>query len=98
METVENRKIDGAETHWFVDGKDVGTGDSFTVKEAKKSYTIVAKYMDGDKVLAETEVETVTVKNGFFDKLKAFFRALFRKLPVVVQEYLGVEIIDRVLP
>ena len=55
-------------------------------------------WVDGDKVLDETEVETVKVKSGFFDKLKAFFRALFNQLPVVVQEYLGVKMIDRVLP
>ncbi|MDD6061750.1 MAG: leucine-rich repeat domain-containing protein, partial [Oscillospiraceae bacterium] len=90
--------VDGAEIHWFVDGKDMGTGDTYTMKEAKKNFIVQAKYMKDGKVLAESETETVTVKTGFFDKLKAFFRALFRKLPVVVQEYLGVEIIDRVLP
>ena len=88
----------GGEIHWFVDGRDVDTGESYTVNEAKKTFTVQAKYMDGDKVLDETEVETVKVKSGFFDKLKAFFRALFNQLPVVVQEYLGVEMIDRVLP
>lgn len=49
-------------------------------------------------ILAESETETVNVKTGFFAKLKAFFRALFGRLPKVVQEYLGVEIIDRMLP
>ena len=85
------KPIDGAEIHWFVDGKDVGTGDTYTVKEAKKNFTVQAKYMDGDKVLAESEVETVKVTTGFFDKLIAFFRALFKKLPVLTQEYLGIE-------
>ena len=85
--------VDGAAIHWFVDGKDVGTGDSYTVKEAKKSYTLVAKYMQDGAVLAESEIETVTVKNGFFDKLKAFFRALFKKLPVLAQAFVGVETI-----
>ena len=73
--------------------RDVGTGDSYTVKEAKKSYTLVAKYMQDGAVLAESEIETVTVKNGFFDKLKAFFRALFKKLPVLAQAFVGVETI-----
>ena len=90
--------VSNAQVHWFVDGKDAGTGESCTVKEAKKNFTVQAKYMQDGEVLAESEIETVTVKNGFFDKLKAFFRALFRKLPVVVQEYLSVEVIDRVLP
>ena len=90
--------VDGAKTHWFIDGKDVGTGETYTVKEAKKDFTVQAKYMQGAKILAESETETVKVNSGFFAKLKAFFRALFGKLPVVVQEYLGVEYIDRVLP
>ncbi|MGN0636530.1 MAG: hypothetical protein ACI4I5_09960, partial [Acutalibacteraceae bacterium] len=86
-----NSPVDGAEIHWFVDGKDVGTGESYTVKEAKKTFTVQAKYMDGNKVLDETEVETVSVKTGFFAKLAAFFKALLRKLPVLVQEYVGME-------
>ena len=86
---------DGGEIHWFVDSKDMGTGDTYTMKEAKKNFTVQAKYMKDGKVLAESETETVTVKTGFFDKLIAFFRALFRKLPVLTQEYLGIK---RILP
>ena len=90
--------VDGATIHWFIDGQDKGASDTYTEKEAKVTYTVQAKYMKGNTVLAESETETVTVKTGFFARLKAFFRALFGRLPKVVQEYLGVEIIDRVLP
>lgn len=90
--------VDGAAVHWFIDGQDKGTGETFEWKEAKQSYTVQAKYVKGSEILAESESENVTVKTGFFAKLKAFFRALFGRLPKVVQEYLGVEIIDRVLP
>ena len=89
---------DGAKTHWFIDGKDAGTGDTYTVKEAKKDFNVQAKYIKDGKVLAESDTETVKVNSGFFAKLKAFFRGLFGKLPVVVQEYLGVEFIDRIEP
>ncbi len=68
------------------------------IKEAKKDFTVQAKYVKDGKVLAQSEIETVKVKAGFFAKLKAFFRSLFGKLPKVVQTYLGVEIIERVLP
>ena len=90
--------VSGAEVQWFVDGKSVGTGAQYTVREATKNVNVQAKYMQGTKTLAESEIETVKVASGFFARLKAFFRALFGRLPVVVQEYLGVEMIERILP
>ena len=84
--------VDGAKTHWFVDGKDTAAGDTFTVKEVKKDFNIQAKYIKDGSVLAESDTETVKVNSGFFARLKAFFRALFGKLPVVVQDYFGVAI------
>ena len=94
---VTNR-VSGASVHWFIDGQDKGANDTYTMKEVKKDFTVQAKYVKDGKVLADSEIETVTVNVGFFTRLKAFFRALFGRLPKVVQEYLGVEIIDRVLP
>lgn len=90
--------VSGAQIHWLINGQDKGTSDTYTEKEAKKDFTVQAKYMKDGKVLAESEIETVKVNAGFFARLKAFFRALFGRLPKVVQEYLGIEIIDRVLP
>lgn len=95
--TVVN-PIAGGQIHWYVDGKDVGTDETCTVKEAKATYTVQAKYVKDSKVLAESEIETVNVNTGFFARLKAFFRALFGRLPKVVQEHFGIEIIDRILP
>ena len=89
--TAEVKNDEGGQVCWFVDGQNKGSGDTYTVKEATKNFTVQAKYMRDGKVLAESEIETVKVNSGFFAKLKAFFRALFGKLPVVVQEYLGVE-------
>jgi len=97
VDEIQNPVAD-ASVHWFIDGQDKGAIDTCTVKEAKATFTVQAKYMKGNIVLAESETETVNVKTGFFARLKAFFRALFGRLPKVVQEYLGVEIIDRVLP
>ena len=90
--------VDGAQIHWFVDGQNKGVADTYTVKEAKKDFAVQAKYVKDGKVLAESEIETVKVNAGFFARLKAFFRGLFGLLPKVTQEYLGIEIIDRVLP
>jgi len=90
--------VEGAEVHWIIDGKDAGMGDTFTVKESKTSFSVQAKYIKDGNDLAESDIENANVKTGFFARLLAFFRALFGRLPKVVQEYLGVEIIDRVLP
>ena len=85
--------------HWFINDIDQGTGESYTVQQAVSGYTIQCRLIGSDgSVLAESEIETITVKTGFFAKLKAFFRGLFGLLPKVAQEYLGVEFIDRVLP
>ncbi|MCR4615410.1 MAG: bacterial Ig-like domain-containing protein, partial [Clostridiales bacterium] len=90
--------VSGAAVHWFVDGKDACTGDKYTVTKAKKSYTVQVKYIKDGKVLAESGVESVDVKTGFFAKLTAFFRSIFGALPKVVQGYFGVEVIDKMLP
>lgn len=95
VDDVQN-PVDGASIHWFINGQDKGASDTYIVKEAKATFTVQAKYMRGNTALAESETETVNVKTGFFAKLKAFFRALFRRLPKVMQEYLGIEIIEKV--
>ncbi|MBQ6266891.1 MAG: InlB B-repeat-containing protein [Clostridia bacterium] len=75
-----------AVVHWFVDGKDVGTGETYKKEKATADYTVQCRLIGSDgSVLAESEVETVKVNTGFFAKLVAFFRGLFGKLPVIVQ-------------
>lgn len=88
---VENT-VDGAVVHWFINGEEVGTGDSCTVSEATKDFTVQAKYIKDGTVLAESETETVNVKSGFFDRLVAFFRILFEKLAALAKKIFGVKI------
>ncbi len=72
---------EGAEIHWFVNGEDVGTGDICTVEDPTDDYTVQAKVIDKDgNTLDETKVQPVKVKNGFFDRLKAFFAELIEKI------------------
>ena len=71
---------EGSGIHWFVNGKDVGTGKSYTVEDPTEDYTVQAKVIDKDgNVLAKSEILKVHVKNGFFDRLKAFFTELIEK-------------------
>ena len=65
---------EGAEVHWFVNGEDVGTGESYTVEDPTEDYNIYAAVVDADgNTLDETQVQAVKVRNGFMDKLKWFF-------------------------
>ncbi|MCR4614815.1 MAG: DUF6273 domain-containing protein [Clostridiales bacterium] len=84
--------LPGAEIRWFIDGKDSGTGDTYTVTKAKKSYSVQVKYIKDSKTIAESGVETVNVKTGFFAKLTAFFLGVFGRLPKIVQAFPGVDI------
>ena len=86
-----NNAPDSAEVHWIINGEDVFTGSSYTKTEAIKDFTVQAKLMQGSTELAASKSETVKVSSGFFAKLKAFFRDLFHKLPVITQEFLGIE-------
>lgn len=90
--------VSGASVHWFIDGQDKGTGEKYTVTKATESFTVQAKYIKDGKVLAESGVEKVSVKTGFFAKLLAFFRSIFGALPKVVQGYMGAEIVEKFLP
>lgn len=54
---------------------------SFTVTNAEDDFTIKA-YVVSE--LFSSETQNITVKHGFFDKIKAFFRGLFKKLPVYI--------------
>ena len=104
---VESRKVDyrttitfkvkddqipaGTEVHWLINNEDVSAGSSCTVTDAKKDFTVQVKLMQGSTELAASQIETVKVNSGFFARLKAFFRNLFHRLPVITQEFLGIE-------
>ena len=77
---------EGTSIHWFINGEDKGTGDKFTIDKATSDFTVQIKLVDSDgTVLKESEIETVKVKTGLFDKIIAFFRGLFRRLPNITQ-------------
>ena len=72
---------EGAEIHWFVNGEDVGAGESYTAEDPTDDYTIQAKVIDKDgNVVEESPTAKVKVRNGFFDRLKAFFAELIEKI------------------
>ncbi len=76
----------GSSVNWYVNGEFIATAQSFTYKEARESFTIQAKLCNGTgQAVAESGIETVNIKTGFWAKIVAFFRNLFRKLPVIVQ-------------
>ncbi len=72
------------------------SGEKLIVNEAKEDFVFHVraeeKTADGFAVVAVSPEEHVYVKKGFFDRLKAFLRNLFHKLPDIAQEYLGAEI------
>ncbi len=74
------------------------SGGNLIVDNAKEDFVFYAraeeKTSDGFAVVAISPEEHVYVKKGFFDKVKAFFRNLFHKLPVITQEVLGMEIYE----
>lgn len=81
---IENA-VEGEETVWFVNGKEVGKGNTYTVGKATENFTVQCKTKDIRGNVIESEIETVKVKNGFFDRFIAFFRSLFRMLPDIEQ-------------
>ena len=83
--TYENKPT-GATIHWFINGIEKGSGETYTVEKATSTYTVQTKLVAKDgRVIAESEVETVNINSGFFAKLIAFFKNLFGSLPVIKQ-------------
>ena len=76
--TTENQSL-GSTVHWFVNGEDKGTSETLTVSNVSNSFTVKAKIIKDGVVLAESEEENVTVKNGFFDRMVAFIKKLVSK-------------------
>ncbi|MBR2730655.1 MAG: hypothetical protein IKD72_01550, partial [Clostridia bacterium] len=75
-----------AQVHWFVDGKDTGvTGEKYTNSQATASYSVQAKLMQSDTILAESKTEKVEINSGLSARLIAIFRQLFSRLPVISQ-------------
>ena len=61
-----------ATVHWFVNGQDVGTGTQYAVRYAKADYTTQAKLIDSSgKTIAESEIETVHIRQDIWSRLRA---------------------------
>ncbi len=76
------------EIHWFINGVDMGTGNSdgtYTVKEAKSTYTVQIKVYSNGIETGHSEIETVNISNGFFERIIAFFKSLFNSLTTFTQ-------------
>ena len=76
----------GSTVHWIINGKDVGTGETYTVEKATSSFNVQTRLVSSNnKILTESEIESVEINTGFFAKLIAFFKGLFGLLPVIEQ-------------
>ncbi len=89
---IIQNEIPGGEIHWFVNGQDVGNGSEYKKERAESSFTVQAKYVKDNKSIAESEIETVSIRNSLFWRIIAFIRDIFKKAPVIIQAYVGAEI------
>ena len=77
---IENMP-EGAAAHVYYNGEDRGEGTSIEVGEPTEDYTVECKVLDadGNEIATSGEIK-VTVKNGFFDKIKWFFSNLWASI------------------
>ena len=75
----------GNPIQWYVNNELKGSGETFTVNLATDTFNISCSTNDsaGEKVSSRTEL--VKVKTDFWSRIVAFFRMLFRRLPVITQ-------------
>ncbi len=71
---------------WYVNGRKAAANadGSCTVKEVTSDFEIFCQTKDLSGSTIKSEICTVKVKTGFFAKLAAFFKGLFKKLPVLI--------------
>lgn len=70
--------VDDAEIHWFINGIDTEKcGKSYIAENCKNSFSVQIKCMINGKIVAESQVENVTIKATFFDKVITFFRFVY---------------------
>ena len=68
---------EGGKVQWYLNGEKAGEGKTFKVENPEDDYTLQSKIVDKDgSTVAESETVKVTVKHGFFDKLKAWLTDL----------------------
>ena len=77
---------EGTTIIWYKDGQRAGTGETFTVADAREAFTVQARLVDeSGNTLNSTETELVKVKADFFSRIIAFFRLILKRTPVIVQ-------------
>ena len=68
---------EGGKVQWYLNGEKAGEGKTFKVENPEDDYTVQSKIVDASgNTVAESETVKVTVKHGFFDKLKAWLTDL----------------------
>lgn len=89
--TTTNMPTD-AKIYWYVDGVWKGEGETFNVSFENGTKTVEVKLVDANgNVLKDSkgnelsDLEEVSVKTGFFQKLISFFKNLFKVNRTVVQ-------------
>ena len=81
-----DESVEDGEVHWYVNGKDSGTGKDFTVSDATSTYTVQSKVIKDGKVIAESGIETVTVKSSFFQRIIAFIKRIFNRKAFIIDQ------------
>lgn len=79
-----------AAVHVFLNGEDRGESVYIYVNDPTEDYTVEAKVLgrDGREIADSGEIR-VHVKNGFFDRLGAFFRRTFGTAADAVADFFG---------
>ena len=81
---VTNAKS-GNNIKWYINDEYKGNGQKFTVSKAASSFTVKCVTQDENGNSITSQTQTVKVKTCFWAKLIAFFRMIFRRLPVIEQ-------------
>lgn len=81
-----------ASIHWYISYDGVSFTDAtpegkstYTVRTATRSFYVKAVYIRYGKIIGESETEQVVIKTDLFSRIKAFFRGIFSKLPIITQ-------------
>lgn len=81
--------VDGLEIQWYVNGTPYSAGENFVYSNLKSDITVEAKIVnselqpilkDGNEI---TDIETIKVKAGFWQKLVAFFKFTIFNIKVI---------------
>ena len=90
FEAETKNRPEGASLNWYVNGnlKSSSVQPNVTLYDvfgAKSDYTVQVRLERDDEILAQSEIETVHIRNGFFDILFGLFRLMIGRPHFVVQ-------------